>query len=53
MTLKTRFWGVFSKSQKVDTMENFIPLFFLTRKVGTVIFIEGAKPSPDRKIKNF
>ena len=48
MTLRTRIWGV---SQKTDTVENFIPLFFLTRKVGTVIFIEGVKPSHDRKMK--
>ena len=48
MTLRTRIWGVFSKNRHRGKLHS---TFFLTRKVGTVIFIEGVKPSHDRKMK--
>ena len=46
MTLRTRFLGGFS--QKVDTVENFIPLFFSPKKLAQLILL---KESPDRKMK--
>ena len=38
-------------SQNVDTLESFIPLFFSHQKSWhSYFFIEGVKPSPDRKM---
>ena len=34
--------------KKIYTRGNFIVLFFFTRRVSKVIFIDGGKPAPDR-----